>query len=244
MLTAPSEENGLTDLVAKRRFERLRKLLPKLRLEYPSDPEILVLAKLAKLAEVDNRFGDHVRHIILDAHLSDASFRTLSTPKVRSTLTTIARQAASLRALLEEIDAGSRGSRQRAGLMLEQELGKLQEGAFLLPEYVLCLKQLGDAAQRTAGSVKSKRGPKGAGGNFAFNLFVESLLMAAWQRGGDWTVGRHKDGTWRGTLLEALAILKPYLPGGFFPGGDLGRAVEHIRMQFGKHITESPRVGR
>jgi hypothetical protein len=109
----------------------------------------------------------------------------------------------------------------------------------LLPEYVNLLNALSDAAQRAATLPKSKRGSKGAGGNPAFDLFVQALLMAARQRGGDWTIYRSADQRWTGSLLTALEILRPYLPLGFFPSGALGRSVEHIRKKFRVYITRN-----
>jgi hypothetical protein len=62
--------------------------------------------------------------------------------------------------------------------------------------------------------------------------------MAARQRNGNWTVSR-TGGSWGGTLLQALDILKKYLPRDFFPGGELGRAAEHARNKLNKHITKN-----
>src|SRR5262249_8507848 len=58
--------------------------------------------------------------------------------------------------------------------------------------------------------------PKGAGGNPAFDEFIEDLLMAARMLGGHWTNYRLRDQTWTGTLLETLRILEKYLPNNFF----------------------------
>ena len=69
--------------------------------------------------------------------------------------------------------------------MLEIELAKLQRsGDFLLPEYISRLSQLGRAARWRGGAVKSKRGPKGAGGNLAFSTY----LWKVYCRGSGWVV--------------------------------------------------------
>jgi len=87
--------------------------------------------------------------------------------------------------------------------------------------------------------VKTRRGPKGAGRNPAFDIFIQNLLMAARQRQGSWTNYRNANQTWTGSLLRALEILKPYLPRDFFPGGELGRTVEHVRNKLKAHIAKN-----
>jgi hypothetical protein len=63
------------------RWNRRRKLLPSLRLTYPNDDELKYIAKLAEVNDASS-FGRSIHSIILDAHLNDQSFRTLSVPKV------------------------------------------------------------------------------------------------------------------------------------------------------------------
>jgi hypothetical protein len=233
-----SEEDRIAELVGQSRFERKRKLLPNLRLKYPNDHEMLKLANLAKVNH--HSFGGTIRNLILSAHENNSSFRNLSAPKVRSTLKTIARQAQQLEEILNGIDVQSEGSKQRAGRMLEWELGKLRKGAdFLLPQYISSLNHLSDAARRAAMAVTSKRGPKGAGANFAFDLFIQGLLITARQHYGGWTLYRSKDRTWRGSLLTALIILKNYLPRNFFPPGDLGTSIDHIKTKFYRYIAKN-----
>jgi hypothetical protein len=143
-----SEEARAADLVGRRRFVRLRKRLPDLRLKYPDDDETL---KLADLAGAKNHldFGSSINGCILDAHLNDESYRGLSAPKIKGALHTVARNARQLETALKGIDEGSAGSKQRAGLMLETELAVIQRlGDFLLPEYISRLDQLSQAAQR------------------------------------------------------------------------------------------------
>jgi hypothetical protein len=64
--------------------------------------------------------------------------------------------------------------------------------------------------------------------------------MAVRMGGGSWTNYRARDGTWKGTLLEALGLLKKYLPEKFFPTGELGRSVEHIRKKLADDIRRAP----
>jgi hypothetical protein len=107
----------------------------------------------------------------------------------------------------------------------------------LLPEYIDLLNALSNIAQRVAQGPMHL--PKGAGGNPAFDRFIRNLLMGARMYGGSWTNYRSKDQTWKGTLLDALKILKKYLPPRFFPPGELGRSVEHIKRKLWNHIERA-----
>jgi hypothetical protein len=213
----------------KNRWNRKRKLLPNLRLKYPSDDELRSIAKLARVDDASS-FGQSIYSIILDAHLYHEQFLTLSTPRVRKVLKRVASQANLLVGILSKIDVGSRGSEKHAGYMIELELSALEqfntERMILIPDYIELVSELSRAAQRV--EHQPMHLPKGAGGNPAFDLFIQHLLTAAWMRRGCWTNYRSRDGTWKGTLLEALKILKQYLPRlEFFPSGELGRSVEN-----------------
>jgi hypothetical protein len=173
---------------------------------------------------------------------------------VKNKLETVRDKAAALKEALENIDLGRGSSAERAGQILEFALStsKFREGAVLIPEYVALLTGLSKAASQAMQLVKSKRGPKGATGtSFAFDLFIQHLEMVAWQRrlaagqqSGRWTnylyqASHRKSSTpksWRGTLLEALKILGPYLPPGLLPAEPPGRAVQHARDKFRRHI--------
>ena len=227
------------DLIAKRRWSRKRELLPKLRLRYPSDSETV---KLAKLAEVNDPpgFGQHLRSIILDAHLAYPHYNNLSAKAVKANLTTIASQAHTLRRRLISADVGGAGSQEEAGFLLEVELARfrLRGDEIFYPDIVAIVEAIADAAQR-AKSMVAKRGRGRSGTNRAFDQLIESLFVAAWQRRGDWTVYRIADQTWTGTLLEALDILKQYLPAGIFPSSELGRAAEDARDSLKEHIAKN-----
>jgi len=230
------------DLVAGRRWNRKRELLPKLRLRYPGESESL---KLAKLAEVNDPpdFGQHLRSIILDAHLAYSHYDNLSAKTVKATLTSVANQAHTLRRRLIAADVGGDGSQEEAGFLLEVELAqfRLRGDEILYPDIVAIVEAIGEAAQR-AKSLVAKRGRGRSGTNRAFDQLIESLFNAAWQRSGDWTVYRTADPQkedWTGTLLEALAILKQYLPAGIFPSSELGRAAEDARDNLKEHIAKN-----
>jgi hypothetical protein len=143
------------------------------------------------------------------------------------------------------MDVGRGGSAERAGYLLEIELTDLSfRGELLLiPDFELLLEKLANAAGQASRKHASKRGPRGARSSPAFDLFIQTLFTAAWQRGGDWTNYRLADGQWTGTLLDALTILKPYLPSKLFPPGDRGRSIEHIKTKLRKHITKKGRTG-
>jgi hypothetical protein len=208
-------------LVGENRWNRNRKHVRELSLtlEYPTDSEMQELARLAKVDSPDD-FGSHIRSIILDANLLHAVYRNLSAPEVRNKLESVRKKADALKEALKNIDLGCGSSAERAGQMLETTLSsfKFREGMVLIPEYVALLTEQSKAAGQTVQQVKSKRGPKGAGGNFAFDLFIEHLQMAARQRRGRWTISLAPDkNIWSGSLLKGLDILKPYLPTRFFP---------------------------
>jgi hypothetical protein len=233
---------ALWNSLGKNRWNRKRKLLPSLGLTYPSNDELGRIAELAKIDDTSS-FGKSICSIILDAHLNDASFRTLSKPQVKKALNGVARQADRLGKILSKLDVGrgSKGSLDYAGRLIEIELSALQQcqedGMILLPAYIDLLNALSGATQRAA------RRPvyvqKGAGGNPAFDRFIEQLLMTARMYRGSWTNYRSRDETWTGTLLDALGILEKYLPRKFFPFGELGRSVEHIRKRLKDQIDRA-----
>jgi hypothetical protein len=241
------EKLQVLEIVGANRFERIRALLPNLRLRYPTKSEahaIAVMARITVDAEDRAVFEQHIQSIILDAHLLDATSRNLSAKTVRGTLEDISKKALDLSELLTAMDVGCGGSEEQAGWLLEIKLADSfsEQELVLIPQFRSLLDALEIAASRAAADYVSKRGPKGAGGNPAFNRVIEMLHFAAWQRGGDWTNYRSADGQWTGTLLDALSILKPYLPSKLFPPGELGRSIDHIKTKLRKHITKKGRI--
>jgi hypothetical protein len=63
-----------------------------------------------------------------------------------------------------------------------------------------------------------------------FHYFVLRLREIARTTGGKLTHTKVPDKVeWYGTLMEALKILRPFLPlKGFWPNRDLGRSLEHV----------------
>jgi hypothetical protein len=213
-------------------------LLPNLKLTYPSDDESRQIAELAGI-NYSSWFAHHIHGIILDAHLSHQSFSKLSVPQVKRTLKSVAIQADRLGSKLRKLDVGreARGSEDHAGRLIETELAVQQfeiGEMVLLPRYIDLLDELSRAAQRAAR--KPMHVPKGAGGNWAFDNFINDLVMTARMQRGTWTNYRSRDDTWKGTLLEALGILEKYVPRNFFPPGVLGRSVEHIRNKLEEQL--------
>ena len=237
---ATREEPEARNAFYKKWWERRRKLLPNLKLKYPDDDE---QARIAQLVGVENTpaFAQGIRSIILDAHLSDQQFQTLSIPEVRNLIRDVAKQAEKLKNILTQLDVGSRseGSFMEAGYLLEKELFASGGEMTQLPEYMVLLDALNTAAQRAVDKPISF--PRGAGGNPAFDMFIEQLLITTRMHGGRRTNYRSRDQSWTGTLLQGLEILKKYLPqSGFFPPGELGRSVEHIKNKLDEHIARSP----
>jgi hypothetical protein len=175
-----------------------------------------------------SEFTGHIRSIILDAHLN-FSRRGFSAKEVREKLCSIASQAQKLSRNLRSIDVGRGKSAERAGRQLELEFRKLK-----LPELVDLFQTLGEAAQRAAAR------PQRAREKFALEILVHNLYMAARQRSGRLTffkaTNKATNQTYRGSLLEALEILRKYLPKEMFPGGQInGRSI----LYFYEKVKES-----
>jgi hypothetical protein len=201
----------------------------------PAAPSLRIteqtLQKIAELAGVENghEFGDHICGLMLDAHKNDARLNGSSAKTVKQKLETVIARAQALKETLRDIDVG--GSAEYPGSLLEYQLEKthFKGQSILLPE----LSELLDELIASASKAKPRKQQMGrrpaAGGNPAFNGFIECLYMAARQRGGELPVYKDpKSAAYKGNLLSALEILKPYLPVGFYPPGDLGRSVDHI----------------
>ena len=211
----------------------------KLKFKFPSEDELLSISRLAKVND-HLGFGQHICSIMLDAHWNHAS-RKVPNEKVRASLDKVRKRARLLKNALHEIDVGAPA--EYAGLLLEDELGKVQfkEQLILFPDWTDLLDLLASATSSADQRLNRKRGRKpAAGGNFAFDTLVWQLLMAARQWRGRLSVYRRPDGTYKGTLLEAISILKPYLPDKLFPQNvNLGRSVEHIRKKLNDHIARN-----
>jgi hypothetical protein len=220
------------------RLSRKRKLTRN-KLKFPSKEKLLRISSLAEVSD-HSGFGQLIFSIILDAHWNHAS-RKVSNEKVRASLDKVRRRARLLKKVLGEIDVGAPA--EYAGLLLEGELGKVQfkERLILFPDWTDLLDLLASATSSAEQRLNPKRGRKAAaGGNFAFDTFVRQLLMAAPQWGSRWSLNRRPDGTYEGTLLKAISILKPYLPDKLLPQNvNLGRSVEHIRKKLKDQIARN-----
>jgi hypothetical protein len=64
----------------------------------------------------------------------------------------------------------------------------------------------------------------------AFDVFAYTLFLAAKTAGGELKISKAVDGLRKGTYLDAIELLRPYLPkSNFFPAvDDLGRTLERI----------------
>jgi hypothetical protein len=232
-----NEEKTVTsDEFIQVRRSRLRKTLPALQLEYPNDAEMRDLSDL--IGTADPTFSDAIKSIILDAHLNDYALRKVLASDVAQMLKSLRSRTTKLQESLSAIDVGARGSAHHAGLLLEFELGpNCKNGSLnLIRKYV---QLLGDLIAATDGAIKRGQPKRGRGGNPAFDRFIESLDMQARQRNSKLTVFRVDDGRWSGSFLDAVRILKPYLPELFLPNSDLGRSIEHVRKKLNQHITKN-----
>jgi hypothetical protein len=243
--TSREVQSPQTDLawekVSRSRYSRDLKRLQTLKreLKYPTDSEMSQIAGLAKVP-ADEWFARHIREIIFNAHLDDRSLKGLSIPAVRGILEHIETAALGLDGVLQAVDVSGNASAAHAGRLLEFELTKLRgaEGISLLPAFTLALRALAQGAKGARLSLKSKRGPKAIFGSSALELFAVSLLMAAKQRNGKWTIDRNG-----GSLLDAVTLLLKYLPKNFTSGGTLARSLEHIREGLRDHITKNLEQG-
>jgi hypothetical protein len=101
------ESEVLWNAFYKNRFNRRRELLPNLRLKYPDDNELRCIAQLAEVRDT-LAFGQSIPSIILDAHLSDQAFRTLSIPEVSKAINDVTEQAELLKKILTQTRCGER----------------------------------------------------------------------------------------------------------------------------------------
>jgi hypothetical protein len=205
---------------------------------------------LAKLADVPEKsleqFCDLLEVEIQIAHLGTAyaGEKLIRASDVSHSLNKVEAAARgldkALRALLVEDD--NRPSAALAGSCLEIALdgaaGDVTASGARLAAYRHWLETLivaVEVAKRRATVLyPSKVGrPTGAGGNPFFDNFVNHLHEIAGMTGGKWTHYRDRNSIdelkWKGTLMPALDILRPYLPANkFFPAADVGRSVENL----------------
>jgi hypothetical protein len=203
---------------------------------------------LADLANVSTpaRFCELLQPAILEANFGTAFGNEVRSPDIKSPLHGV-KVAALLLNEAFDVLFGEGGDQNTAGAtiaasFLESALGPADNAisgqlpllaahrGWLL-DLIAATETAEDSAE--AFSPKRKRGrPRGAGGNVFFNNFVKRLFEVAGLCGGRWTHYRDQNSIdelrWKGTLLPALEMLRPFLPAkGFFPSANLGRCVEH-----------------
>jgi hypothetical protein len=217
--------------VSESLYARRLKLLPKLNLKYPPPSELIRLAGLAGVKDQSD-FGRHLRGIIQDAYFNYAIFQATPVQKIDA-LSDIERHASRLRRSFETVEVGA--SDAAAGLLLEHELGRVsfKGQLFLVPAIKELLELLSTAVANSVELAKPRRGrPMGGGGNYAFNILVQNLEMAARQRGGHFT---------KGAWVKVFSILEPHLPTGLIPRNvDILRSVQHALKQL-PHVAKNPR---
>jgi hypothetical protein len=229
----------------------------------PSIPESDArhLAELAQVPECSrDRFCESLEWQILEAHFGN---EWRSKPLKASDLKrSIRRVASAARALNQALGAfwseGRAGA--RAGSLLEVVLdaaaGERTASGVRVDAYrnglALLIAATDEAGKRadamllppppTTKNKKRAGRPRGAGGNPAFDNFVKRLYEIVPQAGGrPWTHNpkSHGDG-WSGTLMQALELLRPYLPeSGFFPKAKLGFVLQRLAKRYGSDTAET-----
>ncbi len=210
---------------------------------FPTNAELRRLAALAKIKpESQTHFFGNIKELVQEAHIFHKLFH--AGPKtyraVLGRLRRIATHTDKLTAELQGIvEAGqsANGDPEKTftydflNEAVDRSPGPLQRDQRLAEH----IQQLGDflavsqRAEQQAKDIWGRKGRRaGAGGNYAFNIFVQQLYLNAWIGGGSFTNSRKKDQQqWSGSLTDALEILRPYLPK-FFPPADKGRSAQSI----------------
>jgi hypothetical protein len=240
-----SDETGqlwgeVFDLRSQRQSHRRRR--PKLL--FPGKAELEQLANLLDLDESQiSRFSRSIDGIVLDAHNLHAFYGQRHRPTDAVEHVSDVLKAA--RNFQKELRAvrGSRAAAEFACDLIDYGLVSAvpKEKRLLASDYLLLLNifvKAGISTERWAKSYTKRGQRKGAGGNLAFNRTVEALFMTALARGRRFTLSWNEhENTWGGTIIDAMTILRPYLPSsGFFPKGQLGRAIRHIRDDLSAHM--------
>src|SRR5439155_19430503 len=192
-----------------------------------------------------SQFSSSIKGIICDAHDLHAFYGQRHKPTdVVNRISGILKAAQNLQEHLRSVH-NPNADAQSACDLIDYALvsGVPKEERLLASDYLRLLNMFlkaGTSAEREA-ILYAKRGQrKGAGGNLAFDRMIEDLIMTARARGKYWTLTwNYVENKWEGTLIEAVTILRPYLPSsGFFPKGQLGRAIRHIRDKLSAHMKK------
>ena len=216
-------------------------------LQFPTSAELVDLAGLAEISRTNrDAFAAVICGAIRDAHSNwSSNVKQLYANDVVPILEHIEKSARRLDTALRAIATSSDHPAEVARYILIRDLSAQSADIDSQIASIGILVASSSRAIRQAKSDLRARGRRaGAGGNVAFNWFIDSVYMAAWQNGGHWTNYRGASGRggsqWNGTLLRAMAILRPYLPApGFFPVADLGRSLDHISKQLKSCLPKS-----
>jgi hypothetical protein len=215
---------------------------------FPTQAELLQIAALAKIKTgSQTHFIEDIKELIEQAHIDHKLFQ--DGPKTyRAVLRRLKRIANHAQKLADElhgvVEAGSSaaGDPEKTFTydLLNEAIDRSPGGPWKsdqgLAEYIQKLSDFSAVSQRAqqkAEAVFGRRGrPAGAGGNYAFDLFIQHFHLNFRTHGGRLTnAPRRAGGKWSGSFIEALDILEPYLPK-FFPPAETGRAVQNIVGNF------------
>jgi hypothetical protein len=82
-----------------------------------------------------------------------------------------------------------------------------------------------------------------SGGNIAFDTFIAGLWLAVRSNRGKLTIYKSADGSWAGTAVAIVDLLRPHLPKRNFVPGNLGSSLNRIISRW-KHGTDSSQPGK
>jgi hypothetical protein len=197
---------------------------------------VLQLAQLAGVPPTSHaKFGDLITFAIVEADIDHPIVRG-NLPKARLSdvvrdLRSVRKAAKSLDAILEQLGhKHTDGRRWHARVLAVSLLPNWSDYRRRLKALIAETSQAEQRAKSAYPFLKRRGRPKGIGGNRAFDTFVGRLYEIARRTGGRWSHSKVPDeAKWKGSLMEALEILKPYLPQRhFFPNANLGRSLEHL----------------
>jgi hypothetical protein len=223
-----------------------------LSLRFPTEAELQRLEELANTRpESQINFFGNINSLIQEAHYFHKLFHA-GPKKYRAALERLQRIATHLHAVNAELDGVVEAGQSANGdpektfaydflnEAIDRSPGPWQSDR-RLAKHVQKLSDflaVSQRAEQQAKAIWGRRGRRtGAGGNYAFNIFVQQLYLTAWTSGGRFTNARNKDPQqWSGSLVEVLEILRPYLPS-FFPPAEIGRAAQNIVDQLRAHMN-------
>jgi hypothetical protein len=173
------------DLRAQRRSRSRRG--PKL--PFPSEPEMEQLARLLSLDESKiHHFSGSINGIIWDAHAFHAFYGQRHKPTdVVEHVSDVLKAARNLQKELRALHGSNAAAQSACDLIDYGLVSAVPKGERLLASDYLRLLNIfvkaGTSAEREAKSYSKRGQRKGAGGNLAFDLMIEDLIMSARARG-------------------------------------------------------------